>query len=123
MRDSHRAAWTAFVEGTDPKPPTKYGNERVFFNGKWYPSKHEAGWAALFQNLASRGMISDYKEQERIVLVPSNGKLRSIVYVADFTFVENGNRRVMDAKGFKTKEYRLKKRLAGLLLGIEIEEL
>ena len=33
-----------------------------------------------------------------------------------------GKRRVFDAKGYKTQIYRLKKRMAALLLGIEIEE-
>ena len=124
-RDSQRAAWTAFVEGKEPAPVSKYGNRRVEFNGKMYDSVREAGWAANFQALRDRGLITDYKEQYRIVLIPGDGKLRPIIYVADFTFEETmtGRKRVMDAKGFKTPVYRLKKRMAALLLGIEIEEL
>jgi hypothetical protein len=122
---SHRAEWTAFIEGKEAAPASKYHNKRIEFNGKVYDSVREAGWAANFQALRDRGLIVDYKEQERIVLVPGDGKLRPIVYVADFTFVEaaTGRKRVMDAKGFKTQVYRLKKRMAALLLGIEIEEL
>ena len=124
-RDSQRAAWTTYVEGTEVAPANKYGNKRTFFNGKWYDSAREAGWAANFQAMRDRGLLSNYKEQDRIVLVPRNGKLRAVVYVADFTFEETmtGRKRVMDAKGYKTPVYRLKKRLAALLLGIEIEEL
>jgi len=56
-------------------------------------------------------------------LVPGNGKLAPIYYVADFTYIDTeGNMYVLDAKGFKPAIYRLKKRMAALLLGIEIEE-
>jgi hypothetical protein len=116
---SERAAWTALVEGTTAAKPSKYGNERM---GK-YASKREEAHARLLAALASRGLIKDLKEQDRIVLVPRKGKLRAIVYVADFTYTDLlGAYHVVDAKGFKTQVYRLKKRLAALLLNLEIEE-
>ena len=118
-RRGEREAWTAFVEGRESAPTNKYGAERA---GK-YASKHEAEVAANFAALASRGHITDLKEQDRIVLVPGDGKLRPIVYVADFTYRDaNGVRHVVDAKGYKTQVYRLKKRMAALLLGVAIEE-
>lgn len=123
-----RAAWTAWVEsgGTQTNadsPGAKYGNRKVFFNGKWYASKREADVAAKLQPLAGRGIIKDYQEQKRITLVPGDGKLRPVVYVADFYYCDlDGTPHVLDAKGFKTQVYRLKKRLAALLLHIEIEE-
>jgi hypothetical protein len=122
-----RAAWTEFVDGKKTcvgERRNKMGNRRVLFNGKWYASQLEANWAAKFQALASRGQILHYQEQKRITLVPGNGKLRPVVYVADFYYVElDGTPHVLDAKGFKTQMYRLKKRMAALLLRIEIEEL
>ena len=119
MRDRHREAWTAFVEGREAKPELKYGNER---KGK-YASKREEAHAKLLWALASRGLITDLREQERIILVPGNGKLRPVVYVADFTYTDSeGKRHVVDAKGFKTQVYRLKKRMAALLLNLTIEE-
>jgi len=123
-RKGEREAWTAFVEGgaVEAAPANKFGAKRTFFNGKWYASEREAKYAAKLQPLAERGLITEYKEQDRIVLVPKDGKLRSIVYVADFTFKDNGKFRVLDAKGYKTQVYRLKKRMAALLLGITIEE-
>ena len=118
-RDRHRAAWTEFVEGQEARKPSKYGNERT----RGYASKREADYAAKMQALASRGLIKNYEEQKRIVLVPGNGKLRPIVYVSDFYYVDqDGKPHLLDAKGFKTQVYRLKKRMAALLLGIEIEE-
>ncbi len=123
-----RAAWTAFVESgctqtTADEPRGKYGNKRVLSNGKWYASKREADVAAKLQPLAERGLIKDYQEQKRITLVPGDGKLRPVVYVADFYYCDpDGTPHVLDAKGFKTQIYRLKKRLAALLLCISIEE-
>jgi hypothetical protein len=118
---AERAAWTAFVEGK-PNAGNKYGVAPKSERGK-YASKREATAAAAFQALANGGLIKDYEEQKRITLVPGNGKLRPIVYVADFYYVDDRGAHVVDAKGFKTPVYRLKKRLAALLLHIEIEEI
>ena len=117
---SEREAWTNYVQGSD-KPPSKtnkYGAERR--NG--YASIHEADAAAKYQLLAKRRIIEDYEEQFRIVLIPGDGKLRPIVYIADFKYHDKDGLRIVDAKGFKTPVYRLKKRMAALLLGITIEE-
>ena len=117
---AERAAWTALIDGSAaPAAVNKYGNERA---GK-YASKHEADTAGKLHALAAAGAIHNLEEQKRIVLVPSNGKLRAIVYVADFHYVDkDGKRHVVDAKGFKTQVYRLKKRMAALLLNVTIEE-
>lgn len=122
-RRGERAAWTAFVDGTAPANPTnKYGAERT----KGYASKHEAAAAVNYQALARAGKIKDYQEQKRIVLVPGDGKLRPVVYVADFYFVDmDGTPHVVDAKSSYTAKmpvYRLKKRLLKLLHGVDIEE-
>lgn len=118
-RRGERAAWTAFAEGREAAPANKYGAKRT--NG--YASQHEAREAVKYQALARAGKIKDYEEQKRITLVPGDGKLRPIVYVADFYYVDlDGNPHVVDAKGYKTAVYRLKKRLAALLLHITIEE-
>lgn len=120
---SERAAWTAHIEGAAAAPRSKYGNRRVEFKGRMYDSQREANEAAKLQILADVGRIKDYEEQKRIVLVPGNGKLRPIIYVADFYYVDlDGAPHVLDAKGYKTPVYRLKRRMAALLLRIEIEE-
>jgi hypothetical protein len=113
-----REAWTAHIEGRQEKR-NKYGNER----GQ-YASKREANHALELHALASRGLIRDLREQVRITLVPAQGKLRAIVYIADFEYFDlNGKRHVVDVKGCKTAIYRLKKKLAQMLLGLEIEEI
>jgi hypothetical protein len=92
------------------------------FNGKLYASKKEMDWAMKFQALAAQGKITEYEEQKRIELVPKDALGRAVCYVADFYFMENGTRKVVDAKGHKTQLYMLKKRILYHLHGIEIEE-
>lgn len=115
-----REQWTAFVEGRDPVT-NKYGVAPKEARGK-YASRREAQEAVKLWALQSRGQIRDLEEQKRLVLVPGDGKLRPVVWVADFFYRDDGGEHWIDAKGFKTPVYRLKKRLAALLLHIEIEE-
>jgi len=122
-RKQEREMWTAFVQGDGGEAKVnKYGAERT---GK-YPSKHEAEVAANLAALERAGKIRNLKEQVRIVLVPGDGKLRPIVYVADFTWESlDGAFHVVDAKSSYTAKmpvYRLKKRLLKLLHGVDIEE-
>lgn len=118
-RDRHREAWTAFIEQREPAKESKYRSQR---SGK-YSSKHEEQVARNLWALADRGTIQDLREQVRFVLVPGDGKLRAITYIADFVWMEDGRQVVGDAKGFKTQVYRLKKKMLKLLHGIEIREL
>ena len=121
-RRGEREAWTAFVENREAAPANKYSAQR---EGK-YASKHESEAASNFAALEMAGHIRDLKEQHRITLVPGDGKLRPVVYVADFTYIDrDGAFHVVDAKSSFTAKlpvYRLKKRLCALLLGITIEE-
>jgi hypothetical protein len=97
----------------------KYHSER---EGR-YASRREAKTAAKLWALQEAGLISELKEQVRIVLVPGDGKVAGVTYIADFTYKDSeGKGHVLDSKGFKTETYLVKKRLAWLLLGIEVEE-
>lgn len=121
MRQSKRdrEAWTALVEGRKEKKPSKYNNEKTggFDSGK------EADYAIRFDALARAGKVTNLQYQVPIMLVAGKGKTRPITYVADFVFQDlDGITHVVDAKGFKTQVYRIKKKIAKLLLDIEIEE-
>lgn len=126
---AERAAWTAWVDSVegngasvDPKKP-KYGNKKTEFRGKKYASAWEAEYASRLWILADVGKIFDLQEQVRFELVPKNGKIRNIVWVADFTYTdEMGFAHYVDTKGYKTPIYRLKKKLAAYMLNISIEE-
>ena len=99
---------------------SKYRNIRT--NG--YASKREANRAAELQAVAKAGIISDLREQVRYVLLkpcpPQYPK--SLSYIADFVYVQNGVTHIEDSKGFRTAVYKIKARLMKQLLGLEIEE-
>ena len=118
---AEREAWTRYVDGGEAKV-NKYSAERT---GK-YASRHEAEAASKFAALARAGIITELEEQARITLVPGDGKLRPVVYVADFRYRDrDGNLHIVDAKSSFTAKlpvYRLKKRLLKLLHGVDIEE-
>ena len=73
-------------------------------------------------------MITSLAEQVRYVLIPWQiGEIRDerpVTYVADFQYCDkNGAIHVVDAKGFRTKDYIIKRKLMKREFGIEIEEL
>lgn len=101
----------------------KYRNQRY----RGYASKREAELGANLHALANAGEITDLQEQVRFVLVPAQeGPHRTelpVTYVADFVYDAKDGHHVIDAKGFRTREYVLKRKLMLYRFGIEIEEL
>lgn len=96
----------------------KYNAKRT--NG--FASKHEADIVAKLEALQRAGNIRGLVLQHRIKLIEGRGKVRPIYYVADASFFEGDKWVVMDAKGFRTPEYKLKRKLLYLLHDIEIQE-
>lgn len=106
----------------------KYRNIK---SGK-YDSKKEKYRADLLKLLEKQGEISNLKEQVKFELIPSqyeviNNKKRcvekSCSYIADFTYCDvHGNFTVEDTKGFKTKDYIIKRKLMLSVHGIKIKE-
>lgn len=66
------------------------------------------------------GEINDLQRQVSYELIA--GGIHICTYVADFVYQKQGVTVVEDAKGFRTPEYRLKRRLMKDILGIEILE-
>lgn len=101
----------------------KYRNRR--HNG--YASQREAETAANLHALAQAGVITGLEEQVPYRLVPAQkGKVRNekgITYVADFVYSDKDGKHVVDAKGYKTRDYVMKRKLMAYLLHIEVEEL
>jgi hypothetical protein len=48
---------------------------------------------------------------------------RACAYVADFVYTENGKKIVEDTKGFKTKDYIIKRKLMLWVHGIRVKEI
>lgn len=105
---------------------TKYNNTKTTVDGIKFDSKREAARYSELKLLERAGKITDLILQPRFELIPKyeiNGrKVRKMEYIADFQYFENGKTVIEDAKGFKTKEYLIKKKLFEFKYGIEIME-
>lgn len=103
--------------GTKPQKQTKnkYNAKKVLIDGIWFDSKKEG---ARYQELKLQehcGLISDLKLQPKFILQEGfniqDYKVGPITYKADFQYEKGGEIVVEDTKGFKTRDYILKKKL------------
>ena len=78
-------------------------------------------WGCL-KLLERAGKIKDLKRQVKFELIPKQDGERACYYIADFTYMENGELVVEDCKGFKTDVYKIKKKLMLMEHGIRIKE-
>lgn len=121
----------------------KYGNKKKNFDGIFFDSKKEARRYAELKFLLKAGEISDLELQKTFELIPAQyesyprygkkGKRlkdgrrcveNSCVYKADFVYKDAaGNLVVEDTKGFKTKDYIIKRKLMLYVYGIRIVEI
>ena len=104
----------------------KYHAKKTEVDGIRFDSQREARRYKQLKLLERAGEISFLELQKVYELQPSfkhNGKtIRAIKYVADFYYVDkDGKIHIEDAKGMKTPEYNLKKKMM-LYQGLEIEE-
>ena len=106
---------------------SKYGNRKTLVDGIEFDSRKEAQRWAELKLLERAGQIYNLQRQVSFVLIPKqtrNGKVveRPCVYKADFVYTENGEEVVEDAKGMRTKEYTIKRKLMLWEFGIKIRE-
>jgi hypothetical protein len=101
-------------------PRNKYHNKPTVIDGIKFPSKKEGQWYVHYRLLQQHGFITNLKFQVRFPIVVNDVKI--CVYIADFTFLENGRDVVVDCKGMKTAVYRLKKKLLWATQRIDIQE-
>jgi hypothetical protein len=99
---------------------TKYGNQKTEYDGHKFDSKKEARRYQDLKIMEQAGAISNLKLQVRFPL--TIGGILICTYVSDFTYKEGSRECVEDTKGFKTPEYKLKKKLMKAIHGIEIIE-
>lgn len=117
----------------------KYRAKKTMAFGMTFASKKEADRYMVLKNLEAKGKITDLKTQVKFVLIPAQrepdttgpkggrikGKLleREVAYVADFVYVRDGEMVVEDTKGFRTPEYKIKKKLMLYMCNIKIREI
>ena len=119
----------------------KYRNKKISIDGITFDSKHEAARYRELSLLQRAGEISELELQKEFELIPAqyetfprygkkgqritDGKKcieKPVKYRADFVYKENGAQIVEDAKGVKTKEYIIKRKLMLYMHGIKIKE-
>ena len=117
---------------------SKYHSRKVTRDGITFDSLKEAQRYQDLMLLERAGAISDLKRQVKFVLIPTQrepdtrgvrggiikGKVIELEcsYIADFVYTENGKTVAEDVKGFKTKEYVLKRKMLLYFHGIKIKE-
>lgn len=105
----------------------KYHNKKVTFDGEVFDSQKEAMRFAELKMLERAGVITELRRQVSFELIPPqkiNGRSaeRACCYKADFVYTENGETIVEDVKGFRTKDYIIKRKLMLYVYGIKIKE-
>lgn len=108
---------------------TKYNNKKITVDGQIFDSKKEASRYKELRLLEKAGAIHDLRMQVKFTLIPAQrdeatGKVieRECSYKADFVYEEDGKTVVEDVKGFRTKEYIIKRKLMLWRYGIRIME-
>ncbi len=106
------------------KKPSKYHAEK----SGGYDSKKEQKRANELKLMQRAGLITNLREQVKFVLIPTQrdpaGNLleKECSYYADFVYEKDGVTVVEDTKGFRTSEYKLKRKLMLQVHGIIISE-
>lgn len=106
---------------------SKYRSRKITKDGMTFDSQKEYRRFCELSLLQKAGKVTDLQMQVKFELIPSqriDGKVveRPCTYVADFVYMENGKRVVEDTKGFKTKDYIIKRKLMLHVHGIRIKE-
>lgn len=104
----------------DPWRRHKFKAIRTEVDGHVFPSKREAQRYQQLKLMEKAKAISKLELQPKYELYVKGTHICD--YIADFRYREEGLTIVEDVKGFKTPEYRLKKKLMKALFAIEIKE-
>ncbi len=119
----------------------KYGSRKITRDGLTFDSLKEYRRYCELRLLEKAGRITNLKLQVPFELLPAQyetferyGKKgqrlkdgqhcieKAVMYRADFVYQENGKTVVEDTKGFKTKDYILKRKMMLYFHGIKIKE-
>ena len=95
---------------------SKYGARKTTIDNIQFDSAAEARYYSQLKLRKHAGDIKDFELQPSFELIPTfrkNGKTyRGVKYVADFRIQhKDGSVEIVDVKGMKTKEYRIKQKL------------
>ena len=116
-----RISVSEFKAMASPKP-SKYRNVKVTVDGITFDSKREAAYYAALKVRERAGEVSAVEMQRPFKMLGPKGELIA-TYKADFAFWDHTEDRfrVIDVKGFITKEFNLKRKMMKALLGVDVE--
>jgi hypothetical protein len=123
----------------------KYGNKKVVIDGEAFDSKREYYRYRDLKFLEECGAISNLRRQVTYELIPVQRELstkvykkgrkkgqpipgkvieKAVTYIADFAYKDTstGKEVVEDAKGVRTKDYIIKRKLMLYIHGIKLRE-
>ena len=114
--------------------PSKYRAKRTEYNGIMYDSNKEAKRAKELDFMQSNGIITGLQRQVKFAWIEThqigvNFEEETInfkrTYIADFVYfdIEKQCDVVEDVKGFKTPEYKKKKKIVEKIFSIKIVEI
>ena len=124
----------------------KYHAKKCTIDGQTFDSKKEAKRYMLLKEKAEKGQISSLQRQVKFTLIPEQrepdtigprggvkkGKVleRECSYIADFVYLEKDPEAITgwttvveDTKGFRTTDYKIKRKLMLYMNGIRIREI
>ncbi|WP_313624107.1 DUF1064 domain-containing protein [Achromobacter sp.] len=106
---------------------TKYRNKKTELDGIKFDSKREAARYSQLRLLERGGQIRGLSLQPKFTLIDSQRRAdgkpeRPVVYVGDFMYFEGDKCVVEDAKGVRTPDYVIKRKLMLLRHGITVRE-
>jgi len=120
---------------------SKYGNRKVEKDGILFDSRKEASYYLYLKTRLLGGEIENLRMQVPFELIPAIYETqivhlktkdktvqkcvqKAVHYVADFVYTDlaAGKEVVVDTKGFRTKDYILKKKMMRAFKGIAITE-
>ena len=106
------------------KTTSKYHNQKTIIDGICFDSKKEAIRYQELKLLERCGEIENLRMQVPYVIIEKDEMGRARKYIADFVYYDNKLKKeiVEDTKGYRTKEYELKKRLMWKEHKIKIKE-
>lgn len=116
---------------------SKYGSRKITKDGITFDSVREYSRYCELKLLERAGKIEKLNRQVPYTLIPAQYRTviepktrserrvcieRAVTYKADFTYWQDGKFVVEDVKGFKTKEYVIKRKLMLHIYDIQIKE-
>lgn len=101
---------------------SKYRNKKIEYDGILFDSHREMKRYKELIILEKTGNIFRLKYKTPFELIPANDKFRAMNYISDFDYYDGEQYIVEDCKGFRTRDYLIKKKLLYHKYGISIKE-